>query len=68
MRKSLVQGTKADVRKRRAIQKELISAAYRECAQMIEAGVNPYAAIVVMDTKLTRIVTFNHSWVMPNDQ
>lgn len=60
MRKNIHMGTKADVIKRRA--KE-INQAHEECAQMIDAGVNPYAAVVAMDTKLSRIVTFNHPWV-----
>lgn len=60
MRKSIHVGTKADVIKRRT--KE-IDQAHEECTQMIAAGVNPYAAVVAMDTKLSRIVTFNHPWV-----
>lgn len=60
MRKNIHMGTKADVIKRRA--KE-INQAHEECGQMIVAGVNPYAAVVAMDTKLSRIVTFNHPWV-----
>lgn len=60
MRKNIHVGTKADVIKRRA--KE-INQAHEECGQIIAAGVNPYAAVVAMDTKLSRIVTFNHPWV-----
>lgn len=70
MRKNIHMGTKADVIKRRskpALDDELlhirISETYHECGQMIAAGVNPYAAVVAMDTKLSRIVTFNHPWV-----
>ncbi|UUG68350.1 hypothetical protein B2_gp66 [Shigella phage B2] len=67
MRKSLHVGTKTDVIKRRSkpvLDVEFlhvrISETYNECGQMIAAGVNPYAAVVAMDTKLSRIVTFNH--------
>lgn len=59
MRKSIHVGTKADVRK---MQKRIAKAA-EECKEMIDAGINPYAAVVAMDSKLTRIVTFNHPWV-----
>ncbi|WIC41563.1 hypothetical protein [Salmonella phage SP154] len=40
-----------------------IIAAMDDCSAMITAGVNPYAAVVAMNTKLNRIVTFNHPWV-----
>ena len=70
MRKNIHMGTKADVIKRRSkpvLDVELlhipISETYHECGQMIAAGVNPYAAVVAMDAKLSRIVTFNHPWV-----
>lgn len=71
MRKSIHEGTKADVSKMQAARdkraaimlKAHQSRIYEECGQMIDAGINPYAAVVAMDAKLTRIVTFNHPWV-----
>ena len=59
MRKSLHQGTKTDLE---AFKKRLADA-HKECDEQIQAGINPYAAVVAMDTKITRIVTFNHPWV-----
>ena len=63
MRKSLLLGTKKDVQERKELHSKLFAAAHTEFTKMIDAGVNPYAAVVAMDTKLTRIVTFNHPWV-----
>lgn len=60
MRKSLHQGTKADVE---AMHKR-IDEASRECEEMINAGINPYAAVVAMDTKINQIITYNHPWVL----
>lgn len=59
MRKSLHQGTKADVE---AMHKRITEAS-RECEQMINAGINPYAAVVAMDNKINQIITYNHPWV-----
>lgn len=59
MRKSLHQGTKADVE---AMHKRIAEAS-RDCEKMINTGVNPYAAVVAMDTKINQIITYNHPWV-----
>ncbi|EFR8087443.1 hypothetical protein H0088_004086 [Salmonella enterica] len=59
MRKSLHQGTKTDLE---TFKKRLVDA-HKECDEQIKASINPYAAIVAMDNKITRIVTFNHPWV-----
>lgn len=56
MRKSIVVGTKEDVAKLKA----KIDKATEEFQQAIDAGVNPYQAVVEMDAKLHRITTFNH--------
>lgn len=60
MRKSLHQGTKANVE---AMHKRIAEAS-RECEEMINAGVNPYAAVVAVDNKINRIITYNHPWVL----
>lgn len=60
MRKSLHQGTKVDVE---AMHKRIAEAS-RECEEMINAGINPYAAVVAMDNKINQIITYNHPWVL----
>ena len=65
-RTSLHQGTKADVVKRCA--KELIEQHSNECQQMISAGINPYSAVVAMDSKIQRIATGNHPGVFKYDE